>query len=119
MVTITSKMSMPPQAGNQHPPAPNRSEGKKGITPKGATAQTNSQDYSREQIGEIIEKINTTIKISGRYLDFRFDYETEELVTSVIDVETGEEIRMIPTESVIDFSRSWNQFVGMIINDKV
>lgn len=65
----------------------------------------------RRAIGELTEVLRTT-SISLR---FEIDDVTNRVVTKVIDKETGELIRQMPTEEVLRFARALDRLQGVFV----
>lgn len=65
----------------------------------------------RRAIGELTEVLRTT----SIGLRFEIDDVTNRVVTKVIDKETGELIRQMPTEEVLRFARALDRLQGMFV----
>ncbi len=65
----------------------------------------------RRAIGELTEVLRTT----SIGLRFEIDDVTNRVVTKVIDKETGELIRQMPTEEVLRFARALDRLQGVFV----
>ncbi len=65
----------------------------------------------RRAIGELTEVLRTT----SIGLRFEIDEVTNRVVTKVIDKETGELIRQMPTEEVLRFARALDRLQGVFV----
>ncbi|NSX04160.1 flagellar protein FlaG [Cupriavidus gilardii] len=65
----------------------------------------------RRAIGELTEVLRTT----SIGLRFEIDEATNRVVTKVIDKETGELIRQMPTEEVLRFARALDRLQGVFV----
>jgi Uncharacterized flagellar protein FlaG len=65
----------------------------------------------RRAIGELTEVLRTT----SIGLRFEIDEVTNRVVTQVIDKETGELIRQMPTEEVLRFARALDRLQGVFV----
>lgn len=59
-----------------------------------------------ENVRAAAKQIESYLKSNGRALEFRVDSDTRQLVVTVRDPETGETIRQIPTEEVLQLART-------------
>ncbi|MCA7086449.1 flagellar protein FlaG [Cupriavidus sp. DB3] len=91
----------PPVAGGADPAIPPAVEGEAGEA---------AVDI-RQAIGELTEVLRTT----SIGLRFEIDEVTHRVVTKVIDKETGELIRQMPTEEVLRFARALDRLQGMFV----
>ncbi len=93
--------ALPPVAGGADPVIPPAVEGEAGEA---------AVDI-RRAIGELTEVLRTT----SIGLRFEIDEVTHRVVTKVIDKETGELIRQMPTEEVLRFARALDRLQGMFV----
>jgi flagellar protein FlaG len=52
-------------------------------------------------------------------VQFEFDKEANTMVTKVMDVESGEVIRQMPSEEVVRFSKALGKLQGLLVSQKV
>lgn len=64
------------------------------------------QAMTSEQLGEAVENINQFVNSQGRTLNFSVDEESGKPVVKVIDFETKEVIRQIPSEEVLTMAKA-------------
>jgi flagellar protein FlaG len=64
-----------------------------------------------ENVRAAAKQIESYLKSNGRALEFRVDSDTRQLVVTVRDPETGETIRQIPTEEVLQLARTLSKTV--------
>ena len=71
-----------------------------------------------EQLVKAIEKANKAL--SGKYTTFEFSIheETKEIMVKVLDKESGELIREIPNEKVLDMVAKLWELSGILIDEK-
>ncbi|KKL01567.1 flagellar protein FlaG [Rheinheimera mesophila] len=71
-----------------------------------AGQQQAAQTVTAEELGEAVENINQFVNSQGRTLNFSVDEESGKPVVKVIDFETKEVIRQIPSEEVLTMARA-------------
>ena len=71
------------------------------------------------QLNSALAEINQTLKLASIGVQFEFDKEANTMVTKVVDVESGEVIRQMPTEEVVRFSKALDKLQGLLVSQKV
>ncbi|WP_186435155.1 flagellar protein FlaG [Rheinheimera sediminis] len=64
------------------------------------------QAITQDQLGEAVENINQFVNSQGRTLNFSVDEESGKPVVKVVDFETKEVIRQIPSEEVLTMAKA-------------
>ncbi len=72
---------------------------------KAETVQT-EQAVATDELGEAVENINQFVNSQGRTLNFSVDEESGKPIVKVIDFETKEVIRQIPSEEVLTMAKA-------------
>jgi len=75
-------------------------------------------EVSAEKLQAAVEKMNELMKESDRSLQFSVDDSSERVVIKVVDLQTEEVIRQIPTEETLKFSEFLEGMVGMIFDEQ-
>lgn len=77
-------------------------------------------------IGEVVDKLNEVLEVTNRQLQFKVDDEAQRTVISVLDQESGEKIRQIPSEDVLrlvsrmrEMGDGVDKAVGVLIDSKI
>jgi flagellar protein FlaG len=71
------------------------------------------------EVQQAVSRINDHIQALRRDLKFRVDQETNQVVVTVVDAQSGEVIRQIPSEEVIVVARNREQtHQGLLLNAK-
>jgi flagellar protein FlaG len=78
----------------------------------------NADVASRETVKQATEMINKAIQSLTRNLMFTVDEESKENVVKVMDTETGELIRQIPSEETLAIAKALDKFQGLILQQK-
>lgn len=61
---------------------------------------------SREAVHAAAQRLEAYLRSVGRELRFQIDDESGQIVVSVLDAETGERIRQIPSEELLRLARA-------------
>jgi len=116
---LTSVVSAP-RAGVRSPALPPAS---------GSPAQAVTQSSSPAASGvasapasvdliKAIEQIQGYLRDSGKNLSVSFDDSADRYVTRVVSSDTGEVVRTIPSEEVLEVARAINEKLGGLINQR-
>lgn len=89
------------------------SEQRKFVDTKAAEA------LSIENIERAIETANTALKGAANALHFRMDKSSPTAIVSVVDENSGEVIRQLPSEETLRFARSVENMKGIIFDNAV
>lgn len=68
-----------------------------------------SPQPSIEQLKNVVESINKTLKQANRNLEFSVDKDTNRQVVKLVDSETGDVIRQFPTDEMLAISHAIDQ----------
>ena len=86
-----------------------------------ARAEVNMEPYSRaskEVMQAAAQQIQGYLKDSGRNLNVSVDESTGYYVARVVNPETGEVVRSLPSEETLRIARSIDQMRGMLVNQR-
>lgn len=70
----------------------------------------------QQALKDILERLNTQMKDSKRELGFSMDDKINTFIVTVRNTETGEVIRQIPTEAVVNFANNLEDLKGILFN---
>ena len=74
---------------------------------------------SADEVRSAAEQLKQVVEVaSGRNLAFDIDDDTKELFVRVHDQESGEEIKQIPAEDVLDLRARIEEILGMFVDEK-
>ncbi len=80
-----------------------------------AQAESTKKTYMREQVNQAVEAINKTIQAASQNLEFSVDKDTRDVIVKVIDQQTKQVLRQIPTEEALDIAKSLDKLQGLLI----
>ena len=114
------------QSISPSPPAPSRVEA--GPIPRDAKAtaspaQRERQDKSsapvdREQLRTAVQNLHEYIQPINSGVEFSISDETKQVVVKVVDSQTKEVIRQIPSEEMISIAKALDSLKGLLIRQK-
>lgn len=81
------------------------------------------QEQAREELTprdlqESVNRVNEAVKVFNSSVRFSIDEETQLRVVRVVDLETDEVIRQIPSEEVLAIARAFDKLQGLLLKDK-
>jgi len=78
------------------------------------------QQPQPEQVQKAVESLKQLIETKApNSLAFSIDESTGKTFVRITDAETGEMIRQIPSEEMLDIARSLDKMQGMLVRDQV
>jgi flagellar protein FlaG len=87
--------------------------------PTGATAGSGGASAPVPvDISKAVEQIQGYLKDSGKNLSVTFDDSADRYVTRVVSSDTGEVVRVIPSEEVLEVARAINEQLGGLVNQR-
>jgi flagellar protein FlaG len=78
----------------------------------------NEWQVSESFIKKAVDKANETMVFQNRYLEFRIHEKTNEVVVKVVDSNTKEVIREIPSEKILDMFASMLELAGLLVDER-
>lgn len=70
---------------------------------------------SKEQVTKAVENINKTIQAASQNLEFSVDQDSSQVIVKVIDQQTKQVLRQIPTEEILEIAKSLDKLQGLLI----
>ncbi|MCY1165880.1 FlaG protein [compost metagenome] len=96
--------------------APQKADGVSGLNGVAGLSATDAvQDATPVQTESALREVNASLKAIG--LEFEVDEDTDKMVVKVIDKETGETIRQMPSEEVIRIAKVLGKMQGMLVRE--
>ena len=74
---------------------------------------------NKEQLDEVIDSINAFMKPSTTSLKFELHEKLNDYYVTVIDDDTKEVIREIPSKKMLDMYAAMKEFMGLVIDEKI
>ena len=115
-LTSTNNAQKPlPLGTSSQPPPVNNSGPRVAANPQPAIQPANA---SENQVQQAVEKIQQTTNELAQNLQFSIDKDTGITVIKVMDSQTQEVIRQIPTEEAVSIARTLDKVKGLLFSDK-
>jgi flagellar protein FlaG len=113
---IVQLVSGPTRSAGAGTGAPDRASA---ATRQGLPGSGQSVPPAKVDVQQAVSQINDFIQAFNRDLKFRVDRDTNQVVVTVMDSQSGEVIRQIPSEEVLAVARSLDQMSqGLLLNTK-
>lgn len=81
--------------------------------------KNDKQNIGEEQIIAAVERVNEALGMRLTRIEFSIHEATREILVRVKDAETGEVIREIPPEKILDMVAKMWELAGLIVDEKV
>ncbi|MCX7172128.1 MAG: flagellar protein FlaG [Proteobacteria bacterium] len=81
-------------------------------------AATPPPQLSSEQVKQAMEKLKVAVAPMAQNLQFSMDQGSGQTVITVVDTNTKEIIRQIPSEEMLQRSRTLDKLQGLLLNHK-
>ncbi|WP_158236035.1 flagellar protein FlaG [Hydrogenovibrio sp. SC-1] len=100
------------QSGSQNGLASAKSTETSGATLKSAV--TENAEIDAQKADELLVSVNEKVKGLQSFLKFEKDEDTEKMVFSIKNSETGEVIRQIPSRDLLEVSKQISQYLDRV-----
>ncbi|KAB8044775.1 flagellar biosynthesis protein FlaG [Janthinobacterium rivuli] len=77
--------------------------------------QPASREPSREQLDKAVSELNQSSQMKTQGLEFSIDEDSQRTVVKVIDQETKEVLRQIPTKEALELAKTFDSAKGSLI----
>jgi len=71
-----------------------------------------------EQVKEAVQKINKMLQSLSNGLEFAIDEDSDRTIIKVVDQETKEVIRQVPSKEVLEIGKALDRAQGLLIRQK-
>lgn len=116
--TIPSSAALPPDRNIVVPEAGGKSAPVAAPVLPNAAIQQPSPAASSEQVKQAVKDINKALQEQGRSLEFEIDPESKEPIVKVVDLETQQVIRQMPTKDALDIARALDRLQSLLVHQK-
>ncbi len=87
-------------------------------TPSATAAQPRQPPLSAQVVAEVAQQINDFLRSNSASLEFQVDSQSGEVLVRVVDSDTNEVIRQIPSEQIIAIAHAIDQMYGLLFKQK-
>lgn len=112
VTTAPSREAVPSSVGSRRSASV---PGEPGTTVQAGKKTAPGQVQGRAALAEI----NQTLRMASIGVQFEFDKEADTMIVKVVDVESGELIRQMPSEEVVRISRALGRLQGLLVHQTV
>ena len=121
-LTNASAATQAKPSANPSPTPPN-AEQTATVTSVAVSAPTASEDSPKSQGGleklrSAVEKIQEFVSSTASDIEFSVDEESGQTIVKVVDRETDEVIRQIPSQEMLDLAKALDRLQGLLIKQK-
>lgn len=85
---------------------------------KEASAKSVAEEPSPSTVNEAVSAINSQVQRISQNLKFSVDHDSGRVVVKIVDGETDQVIRQIPSEEALAISHALDKLQGLIIQQK-
>lgn len=116
-VTPTPAVSTAPKPSTaQQEPVASNSKPVETVTQQ--AVQAAKPKTTAEEVKDSVAKINKNIQMAATGLEFSVDEDTGINLVKVVDTQTKEVIRQIPSEEAIHIAKALDKLQGLLVRDK-
>lgn len=80
--------------------------------------RSDTPQASAEQVRSAVAEIERIVQMSARNLQFSIDDDSGKTIVSVIDKNTGDLVRQIPSKELMEIAKSVGRMQGLLVNGK-
>ncbi len=80
--------------------------------------QQASATVSIDQVKQAVQDINQSLQSLSQGLEFSLDTDTKEVVIKVVDQQTREVLRQMPSKEALEIAKALDQVLGKLIKTK-
>jgi len=73
---------------------------------------------SMDQVKQAVQDINKSLQLLSQGLEFSVDTDSKGVIVKVIDQQTREVLRQMPTQEALDIAKALDQVLGKLIKTK-
>lgn len=74
---------------------------------------------SKEQVEEIVDKMNSFLEPTQTSIQFKFHEKLNEYYVTIVDQKTDEVVREIPSKKLLDIYAAMTEFLGLVVDKKI
>ena len=81
--------------------------------------QLENQKTSKEQVENIVKSMNQFVSASRTHLNFEFHEKLEDYYVTIVDSETNDVVKELPSKKLLDMYASMLEFMGILVDKKI
>ncbi|HCY64611.1 MAG TPA: hypothetical protein DHV59_17665 [Oxalobacteraceae bacterium] len=87
-------------------------------TVPGSLVQQPASTTSPDQVKQALKDINTAMQSLSSNLEFSLDEESDQAIIKVVDSQTGDVIRQIPSKEALEISKALDKVQGLLVRQQ-
>jgi len=104
------------ESGNASAPQRGGSTAASGVVAAAARSESDTPKQSAEGVRQALAAINRAAKSLNNSVQLTLDTHSGKAIVRVVDTETGQLVRQIPTEEVLELRRALDRIAGLLIH---
>ncbi|MHA6258391.1 flagellar protein FlaG [Sporosarcina sp. CAU 1771] len=89
------------------------------VSLKANTKSSDERPLPVEEAKEMLDSMNTFLKSANSQLKFQLHDELNEYYVTIVDSDTDEVIKEIPSRKLMDIHAAMREFVGLLVDRKI
>jgi flagellar protein FlaG len=89
-----------------------------GTDAAGTNAAAEGAEPTREQVNSAVKHLNETMSASSQDLEFSVDQDSKKTIVKLVDRNTHEVLRQMPTKEALEIAKSLDKAMGKLIDQK-
>jgi flagellar protein FlaG len=90
----------------------------KAAAPAAPPARPDAAEPDHATLTQAVDKLNTAVRGMAQGLEFSIDRDSKRTVVKVIDQQTKEVIRQVPSQEVLEIAKAIDRAQGLLIRQK-
>ena len=112
---VTSRTELLPAAGHVHQDAPQRSQAEESVR---QPAESHSVKIESSDLEKAVEKVREVFQTVEPRLQFEVDPDLDRVIVKIMNGESGEVIRQIPPQEVLNLAKSLQALPGLLLKQE-
>lgn len=83
---------------------------------KAAAPEKVAAEPDRDEVTSAVKKLNEALPQSAQSLEFEIDEDSNEVVVKIIDRDTREVVRQMPTKEALEMAKSIDKMMGRLLD---
>jgi flagellar protein FlaG len=79
--------------------------------------QTVQRELNRDEVSEVVDRLNNGVRDIHERMAFSYNEKTQRIVVRVMDNETNEVVREIPSKEAMKLLEHIQDFLGMLVDE--
>ncbi|MDB5918690.1 MAG: flagellar protein FlaG [Massilia sp.] len=117
-ISQISSSASPPAAVERKPGIDPQAASVAKARSEGVDAVKDQSVQEQQQLPEALKRINTVLQVRAPGLEFSIDEDSARSIVKVVDTDTNEVIRQMPSKEALEISKALEHLDSLLIRDK-